>query len=148
MIRLPVIFTIAGNFYYVYIVLYIVVNLKGNDYMPNRYLIKLEDLNYWVDRLASPGDVAMHYDSSTDLTYVYEYEGPDKNPQWMLFGKKPPVLEELPAVEGKWIPVSQKPGVHAGMKCSICKAKISYKDYYGGQHRYCYKCGAKMTKED
>ena len=30
----------------------------------------------------------------------------------------------------------------------VVKAKISYKDYYGGQHNYCYKCGAKMTKED
>jgi hypothetical protein len=49
---------------------------------------------------------------------------------------------------GKWVPVSSKPGAHAGMKCSICKAKISYRDYYGGQHNYCYKCGAKMVKED
>ena len=49
--------------------------------------------------------------------------------------------------EGRWISVSSKPGVYAGMKCSICKAKISYRDYYSGQHNYCYKCGAKMTKE-
>ena len=48
----------------------------------------------------------------------------------------------------RWIPVSTKPGVHAGMKCSLCKAKISYKDFYSGNHNYCYKCGAKMIKED
>ena len=50
--------------------------------------------------------------------------------------------------EARWIPVSTKPGVHAGMKCSLCKAKISYKDFYSGNHNYCYKCGAKMIKED
>lgn len=111
----------------------------------NRYLIKHDELNYWVERLASPGDVAMYYDSRADIMYVYKYEGPDENPQWIRFGKEPPVLEVL---EGKWIPVSQKPGVYAGMKCSICKARISYSDYYHGQHNYCYKCGAKMSKED
>ena len=115
--------------------------------MHTMYLIKLEDLNYWVERLASPGDVAIYYDSRADITYAYKYEGPDENPQWIQFCKTRPVIEELPTSEGKWIPVSQKPGVYAGMKCSICKAKISYKDYYGGQHNYCYKCGAKMAKE-
>lgn len=50
--------------------------------------------------------------------------------------------------EAKWIPVSTKPGVYAGMKCSSCKAKISYKEFYSGNHNYCYKCGAKMIKED
>ncbi len=114
----------------------------------NRYLIKFDELKYWVERLASPGDVAMYHDSRADITYVYKYEGPDENPQWICFKKELSALEELPAAEGKWIPVSQKPGVHAGMKCSICKAKISYKDYYGGQHNYCHKCGAKMIKED
>lgn len=116
--------------------------------MYKMHLIKLEELNDWVERLASPGEVAIYYESRADILYVYKYEGPDENPQWIRFGKELPTLEELPAAAGKWIPVSQKPGVHAGMKCSICKAKISYKDYYGGQHNYCYKCGAKMTKED
>ena len=50
--------------------------------------------------------------------------------------------------EAEWIPVSTKPGVHAGMKCSLCKAKISYKDFYSGNHNYCHKCGAKMIKEN
>ena len=49
--------------------------------------------------------------------------------------------------EGKWIPVSTKPGVYAGMKCSLCKARISYSEFYGGNHNYCHKCGAKMIKE-
>jgi hypothetical protein len=49
--------------------------------------------------------------------------------------------------EAKWIPVSTKPGVYAGMKCSLCKARISYSEFYGGNHNYCYKCGAKMSKE-
>ena len=50
--------------------------------------------------------------------------------------------------KAKWIPVSTKPGVYAGMKCSLCKAKISYRDFYSGNHNYCHKCGAKMIKED
>ena len=50
--------------------------------------------------------------------------------------------------EAKWIPVSTKPGVYAGMKCSLCKAKISYRDFYSGNHNYCHKCGAKMIKEE
>ncbi len=64
------------------------------------------------------------------------------------------VISDLPTIEieepevGSWMPTSKKPEVHAGMKCSLCKARISYKDYYGGQHNYCYKCGAKMNKED
>ncbi len=45
---------------------------------------------------------------------------------------------------GKWIPASTKPGVHAGMKCSLCKARISYSEHFNGQHLYCHKCGAKM----
>ena len=49
--------------------------------------------------------------------------------------------------EGKWISVSTKPGVHAGMKCSLCKARISYSEFFGGNHNYCHKCGAKMSKE-
>jgi hypothetical protein len=49
---------------------------------------------------------------------------------------------------GKWIPVSSKPGVHAGMKCSLCKARISYSEHFNGQHLYCHKCGAKMVKNE
>ena len=48
---------------------------------------------------------------------------------------------------GKWLPASTKPGVYAGMKCSECKARISYSDYNHGQHLYCHKCGAKMCEE-
>lgn len=48
---------------------------------------------------------------------------------------------------GKWIPASNKPGVYAGMKCSVCKARISYSDHNNGQHNYCHKCGAKMISE-
>lgn len=48
---------------------------------------------------------------------------------------------------GKWIPASTKPGVHAGMKCSLCKARITYSEHFNGQHLYCHKCGARMLKE-
>ena len=47
---------------------------------------------------------------------------------------------------GKWIPASNKPGVQAGMKCSLCKARITYSEYHNGQHLYCHKCGAKMEE--
>jgi DNA-directed RNA polymerase subunit RPC12/RpoP len=47
----------------------------------------------------------------------------------------------------RWIPASTKPGIHAGMKCSECKARISYSEHFNGQHLYCHKCGAKMVKE-
>ncbi len=58
-----------------------------------------------------------------------------------------PVALEEPKV-GTWIPVSIKPGVHAGMKCSLCKARISYSEHFNGQHLYCHKCGAKMIKNE
>ncbi len=58
-----------------------------------------------------------------------------------------PVALEEPKV-GTWIPVSTKPGVHAGMKCSGCKARISYSEHFNGQHLYCHKCGAKMIKNE
>ena len=48
---------------------------------------------------------------------------------------------------GKWIPASTKPGVYAGMKCSECKARITYSEHSNGQHLYCHKCGARMIKE-
>ena len=46
---------------------------------------------------------------------------------------------------GKWISASTKPGVYAGMKCSECKARITYSEHSNGQHLYCHKCGAKMN---
>jgi DNA-directed RNA polymerase subunit RPC12/RpoP len=57
-----------------------------------------------------------------------------------------PTFVDEPKV-GKWISASTKPGVHAGMKCSLCKARISYSEYFNGQHLYCHKCGAKMLVE-
>jgi hypothetical protein len=58
-----------------------------------------------------------------------------------------PNADVEPIRYGKWIPASTKPGVHAGMKCSLCKARISYSEHFNGQHLYCHKCGAKMTKD-
>jgi hypothetical protein len=49
---------------------------------------------------------------------------------------------------GKWISASGRPGVNIGMKCSLCKARISYREHFNGQHLYCHKCGAKMHKEE
>jgi DNA-directed RNA polymerase subunit RPC12/RpoP len=62
-------------------------------------------------------------------------------------------LDNIPTAEaelvrhGKWIPTSTKPRVYAGMKCSECKARITYSEYNNGQHLYCHKCGARMLKE-
>jgi len=56
------------------------------------------------------------------------------------------VILEEPKV-AKWIPASTKPGVYAGMKCSECKARITYSEHSNGQHLYCHKCGARMIKE-
>ena len=53
-----------------------------------------------------------------------------------------------PVRYGKWIPASTKPGVNAGMKCSECKARITYSEHFNGQHLYCHKCGAKMRGDD
>lgn len=63
------------------------------------------------------------------------------------------ISNNVPAVEvepktAKWIPASTKPGVHAGMKCSNCKARITYSEHFNGQHLYCHKCGAKMVKNE
>jgi DNA-directed RNA polymerase subunit RPC12/RpoP len=33
------------------------------------------------------------------------------------------------------------------MKCSECKARITYSEHFNGQHLYCHKCGARMIKE-
>jgi hypothetical protein len=60
------------------------------------------------------------------------------------------LMKDTPTIKhnvGKWISASTKPGVHAGMKCSLCKARISYSEHFNGQHLYCHKCGAKMIKE-
>lgn len=59
-----------------------------------------------------------------------------------------PAEAVAPTRYGKWIPASTKPGVHAGMKCSECKARISYSEHFNGQHLYCHKCGAKMVKNE
>lgn len=55
-----------------------------------------------------------------------------------------PEADAQPIIYATWIPASNKPNVFAGMKCSNCKARISYSEYYNGNHNYCYKCGAKM----
>lgn len=44
----------------------------------------------------------------------------------------------------RWISASTKPGVYAGMKCSLCGARIKYSEFYNGNHNFCHKCGAKM----
>lgn len=46
---------------------------------------------------------------------------------------------------GKWISASTKPGVNAGMKCSICGARIKNSEHFNGNHRFCHKCGARMV---
>jgi hypothetical protein len=57
------------------------------------------------------------------------------------------VMLEEPMV-GKWISASGRPGVNIGMKCSLCKARISYREHFNGQHLYCHKSGVKMHKEE
>ena len=52
------------------------------------------------------------------------------------------------AQKGEWVPASTKPGVYAGMKCSLCKARITYSEYYNKQHLYCHKCGARMNNPE
>ena len=71
----------------------------------------------------------------------------DTMDQMIDYVEKLPVEDIEPTKYGKWIPASIKPGVHAGMKCSECKARISYSEHFNGQHLYCHKCGAKMIKE-
>lgn len=48
-------------------------------------------------------------------------------------------------VEGKWVSASNKPGTNIGMKCSICGARIKNSEHSNGNHRFCHKCGARMT---
>ena len=80
----------------------------------------------------------------------YQHEGED---YYSGVSQAAVMLIDLPTVDfeeprvGKWISASTKPGVNAGMKCSECKARISYSEHLNGQHFYCHKCGAKMIKE-
>ena len=46
--------------------------------------------------------------------------------------------------EGEWIEASDKPYSLCGKKCSLCGARISYREFNHGNHRFCHKCGAKM----
>jgi hypothetical protein len=55
--------------------------------------------------------------------------------------------EITPVNHGKWVSASNKPGVQIGMKCSLCGARIKYSEFFNGNHNYCHKCGAKMSKE-
>ena len=50
--------------------------------------------------------------------------------------------------EGEWIEASNKPYALCGKKCSLCGARISYREYGHGNHKYCHKCGAKMKGGD
>ena len=45
-----------------------------------------------------------------------------------------------------WEEVS--PVANCGLRCSHCKARIRYKDYYSDNHIYCYKCGFMMDGEE
>ena len=49
--------------------------------------------------------------------------------------------------ESKWVPVSQKPGLSLGMKCALCKSRITYGAFFNGNYNYCYHCGALMIKD-
>lgn len=49
--------------------------------------------------------------------------------------------------EGEWIEASNKPHAAIGKKCSLCGARISYREFGHGNHKYCHKCGAKMRGE-
>jgi formamidopyrimidine-DNA glycosylase len=48
--------------------------------------------------------------------------------------------------EGEWIEASNKPYAACGKKCSLCGARISYREYGHGNHKYCHKCGAHMSR--
>lgn len=53
-------------------------------------------------------------------------------------------MPPAPEICGKWISASTKPEVNAGMKCSICGARIKNSEHFNGNHRFCHKCGARM----
>lgn len=59
---------------------------------------------------------------------------------------KCPTIDAMEVVreKGEWIPASNKPKVNVGWKCSKCKARITNREYYNGNHNYCHKCGADM----
>lgn len=42
----------------------------------------------------------------------------------------------------EWIETSNK--TRLGKKCSVCHARISYTDFFNGNHLYCHKCGSFM----
>ena len=55
-----------------------------------------------------------------------------------------PTVDVVPVIHAHYEEVSKNN--HCGMRCSKCKSRISYKEYYSGNHLYCYKCGAKMDE--
>jgi hypothetical protein len=55
-----------------------------------------------------------------------------------------PTVEATEVVHAQWIPASNKPGINIGMKCSRCRSRITYSEFYNGNRKYCHKCGAKM----
>ena len=99
--------------------------------------VKLKDIN---DML-----VKMHEEPR------YQHEGEDYHSGVaqvaVMLIDAPTVEFEEPKV-GKWISASAKPGVQVGMKCSLCGARIKYSEFFNGNHNYCHKCGAKMSKEN
>lgn len=101
--------------------------------MDNEY-IKKQDVQACLEQLAAEHLIGNDFD-----TFISLPEAQDKIEELT-------VVEVKPVKYGTWIPASTKPGVHAGMKCSECKARISYSEHFNGQHLYCHKCGAKMTK--
>ena len=54
-------------------------------------------------------------------------------------------LDVCELVYGKWVSASNKPGTNIGMKCSVCGARIKNSEYLHGNHRFCHRCGARMT---
>lgn len=103
--------------------------------MDNEY-IKKQDVQACLEQLAAEHLIGNDFD-----TFISLPEAQDKIEELT-------VVEVKPVKYGTWIPASTKPGVHAGMKCSECKARISYSEHFNGQHLYCHKCGAKMVKNE
>lgn len=97
---------------------------------------RVSDVNEILNKLAK--EPAYYHDGEGFYNGVCAVEGE-------LMCLEPVELAETKV--GKWVPASTKPGVHAGMKCSECKARITYSEHFNGQHLYCHKCGAKMIKE-
>ena len=86
------------------------------------------------------------YRAQRDTTWSMDHV--DTMDQMIDYVEKLPPGDIEPPRYGKWIPASTKPGVYAGMKCSLCKARISYSEHFNGQHLYCHKCGARMVKDE